>query len=76
VRLVADTEVVQAIEFESDDPALAGEMTVTYALADAGGGTEVVAVHENLPPGVAPEANELGWSISMDKLVRLVEGRR
>jgi len=76
VRLVADTEVVQAIEFESDDPAMAGEMTVTYTLRDAGGGTDVAAVHKNLPPGVSPEANELGWSISMDKLVRLLEDRR
>jgi uncharacterized protein YndB with AHSA1/START domain len=33
VRLVPDTEVVQAVEFETDDPALQGEMTITYALA-------------------------------------------
>jgi uncharacterized protein YndB with AHSA1/START domain len=75
VRLVPDTEVVQAIEFETDDPRMQGEMTVTYALADADGGTTVTGRHENLPPGVRPEDNELGWSMSMGKLAALVEGR-
>ena len=36
VRLVPDAEVVQAVEFETDDPAIAGEMTITYRLAAAG----------------------------------------
>jgi uncharacterized protein YndB with AHSA1/START domain len=74
VRLVPDTEVVQAIEFESDDPAMQGEMTVTYRLSEAGAGTELIGLHENLPAGVSPEDNELGWSMSIDKLARLVEG--
>jgi uncharacterized protein YndB with AHSA1/START domain len=73
VRLVPDTEVVQVVEFESDDPAMRGEMTITYSLADAQGGTDLVGSHENLPPGIEPEDNELGWSMSIDKLVRLVE---
>lgn len=73
VRLVPDTEVVQVVEFETDDPAMQGEMTITYTLADAGRGTDLVGLHENLPPGVPPADNELGWSISIDKLARLVE---
>jgi uncharacterized protein YndB with AHSA1/START domain len=74
-RLVPDTEVVQVVEFETDDPALQGEMTITYRLADApdGSGTEVTGTHENLPSGVAPEANELGWRMSLSKLAALVE---
>jgi uncharacterized protein YndB with AHSA1/START domain len=72
-RLVRDSEVVQVIEFESDDPAMRGEMTVAYRLVAVDGGTQVIAVHENVPPGVPPEANELGWSMSMDKLAALVE---
>jgi uncharacterized protein YndB with AHSA1/START domain len=75
VWLVPDTEVVQAIEFETDDPRMQGEMTVTYALADADGGTVLTGRHENLPPGVRPEDNELGWSMSVAKLAALVEGR-
>lgn len=73
VRLVPDTEVVQAVEFETDDPAVQGEMTITYLLADADHGTEVTGVHENLPAGVSAADNELGWNMSLDKLARLVE---
>ena len=73
VRLVPDTEVVQAVEFETDDPALQGEMTIAYILADADGGTDLVGVHEGLPPGVPPADNELGWTISLEKLAALVE---
>jgi uncharacterized protein YndB with AHSA1/START domain len=73
-RLVPDTEVVQVVEFETADPALGGEMTVTYTLADAGdGGTLLTGTHENLPSGVRPEDNELGWCQSIGKLARLVE---
>jgi uncharacterized protein YndB with AHSA1/START domain len=74
VRLVPDTEVVQAVEFESDDPAMQGEMTITYTLADADGGTDLVGLHGDLPPGVSPADNELGWSMSVEKLAKLVEG--
>ena len=74
VELVPDTRVVQAIEFETDNPDRQGEMTVTYDLADAPDGTtEVSGTHENLPPGVAPADNELGWRMSMQKLATLVE---
>ena len=73
VRLVPDVEVVQTIEFETDDPGMQGEMTVTYTLGDTGDGTDLVAVHANVPPGVAPGDNEVGWNMSIDKLARLVE---
>jgi uncharacterized protein YndB with AHSA1/START domain len=75
-RLVPDTEVVQVVEFETDDPGMKGEMTITYSLTDADDGTELVGVHENLPPGVPPADNELGWRMSLDKLAKLVEGRQ
>ena len=76
VRLVPDAEVVQEVEFETDDPTMQGAMTITYSLSDApGGGTTVTGVHEGVPPGVAPEDNELGWQISMGKLANLVEER-
>lgn len=73
VKLVPGTEVVQAVEFETDDPAMAGEMTITYVLADAHGGTDLVGIHQNVPPGVPPDDNELGWRMSLAKLAKLVE---
>jgi uncharacterized protein YndB with AHSA1/START domain len=75
VKLVPDTEVVQVVEFETDDPTMQGDMTITYMLADAGGGTNLTGLHENLPRGVSPADNELGWSMSIDKLAKLVESR-
>jgi len=76
VSLVPDTRVVQSVEFETDDPDTQGEMTITYSLADApGGGTDVTGRHEGLPSGVSEADNELGWSMSMGKLARLVEAR-
>jgi len=73
VKLVPDEQVVEVVEFETTDPALRGEMTITIALADADGGTEIMAVHDGLPPGVPPADNEAGWRSSLAKLAALVE---
>lgn len=74
VTLVPDTQVVERIEFETSDPAMRGAMTSSITLADAaGGGTELVAVHEDVPPGVKPEDNEAGWRDALSKLAALVE---
>jgi uncharacterized protein YndB with AHSA1/START domain len=74
-ELVPDEKVVEVDEFETDDPALSGPMTITVRLTDAaGGGTDLVAVHEGLPDGVRPEDNELGWRESLTRLAALVEG--
>jgi uncharacterized protein YndB with AHSA1/START domain len=73
VRLVPDEQVVEAMEFETDDELMRGEMTVTFTLTEADGGTDVLAVHDNVPPGIAPADNELGWRMSLQKLARLVE---
>jgi uncharacterized protein YndB with AHSA1/START domain len=73
-ELVPDQKVVEVDEFETDDPALRGPMTITVTLADAvDGGTELVAVHEGLPSGVREEDNELGWTESLTRLAALVE---
>jgi uncharacterized protein YndB with AHSA1/START domain len=73
VKLVPDEQVVRVVEFETPDPALQGEMTDAITLRDADGGTEVLGVHDGLPPGVAPADNELGWRMALDKLAALVE---
>jgi uncharacterized protein YndB with AHSA1/START domain len=73
VRLVPDEQVVEVVEFETADPALRGEMTITITLTDADGGTELHAVHDGLPRGVPPADNEAGWRSSLAKLAALVE---
>ncbi len=74
VRLVPDEQVIEVVEFETTDPALRGAMTITFTLTDAGGGgTDLVAVHDGVPPGVPPSDNEAGWHSSLAKLAALVE---
>ena len=73
VKLVPDEQVVEELEFESSQEALQGTMRITITLSDAGGGTELVAVHEGVPAGVAPADNEAGWSISLRKLAAMLE---
>jgi uncharacterized protein YndB with AHSA1/START domain len=73
VKLVPNERVVEAVEFETADPALRGEMTITTTLADADGGTEVLAVHDGLPPGLSTADNEEGWRQALAKLAELVE---
>jgi len=73
VKLVPNEQVIEVLEFETDDPALQGEMTITFTLTNAEGGADVLGVHENLPPGVSPADNETGWRMALDKLAALVE---
>src|SRR6266700_364076 len=73
VKLVTNKQVVEVVEFETTDPALRGEMTITITLADADGGTDVLAVHDGLPPGVPIADNEAGWREALAKLAALVE---
>ena len=65
--------VVEVDEFETEDPALRGEMTITITLTDADGGTNLLAVHDGLPPGVSSADNETGWRMALAKLAAFVE---
>ena len=74
-KLVPNEQVVEVDKFETSDPALRGEMTITITLVDGDGGTDLVAIHDGLPPGVSAADNELGWSLALTKLAALVESR-
>jgi len=73
LKLVPNEQLVEVDEFETTDPALRGEMTITIRLVDAGGGTDVLAVHEGQPRGVPATDNETGWRMALAKLAALVE---
>jgi uncharacterized protein YndB with AHSA1/START domain len=72
-RLVPDELVTEVFAFETADPGLAGEMTMTMTLAEADGGTSVTFVHEDVPDSIPPADNELGMQMALDHLARLVE---
>ncbi|MEV0399220.1 SRPBCC domain-containing protein [Actinoallomurus sp. NPDC050550] len=76
VKLVPNEQVVEEFEFEAEDPALRGTMTMTTTLTDADGGTDVVIVHEGLPDVVPAADNETGTRMALANLARLVEGGR
>lgn len=73
VKLVPDQEVVEVLEFETPDPELRGEMTVTTTLTDTADGTDVLMVHEGIPDKIPPADNETGTRMALDNLARLVE---
>ncbi len=73
VKRVPNEQVIEVDEFESDDPALRGEMTITITLTDAIGGTDVTAVHEGVPESVSAADNETGWRMALTRLAMLVE---
>lgn len=74
IRLVPNEEIVEADEFETEDPTMQGRMTITYTLTEADGGTDLLVVHEGLPSGVMASDNEIGWRMALEKLASLVEG--
>lgn len=73
VELAPHEKIVELVEFESPDPAFAGEMKMTTTFAETATGTEVTVLCEDLPPGIRPEDNELGCRESLQNLARLVE---
>jgi uncharacterized protein YndB with AHSA1/START domain len=72
-RLVPELLVVEVTEFESDDTGLRGAMRAVWTLTPSGAGTDVAAVHENVPPGVSLDDNEEGWRQAVEKLAAWVE---
>lgn len=72
-RLVPDACVVEQVEFETADPRMQGPMRITTRLVPEGTGTRLSAVHEDLPPGVAPADNEVGWQESLARLAALLQ---
>jgi uncharacterized protein YndB with AHSA1/START domain len=73
VELTPPTRIVEAITFDSTDPAFAGEMTMVVIFEDRDGGTEVTILFEHIPPGIRPEDNEAGTRSSLAKLACYIE---
>lgn len=68
VELVPDQRVVEAVEFESSDPAFAGEMVITTSLTPVPGGTEVTITCSNVPPGIREEDHQAGLASTLANL--------
>jgi uncharacterized protein YndB with AHSA1/START domain len=71
--LVTDERVVEVMEFESTDPDLGGEMTMTTSLREVAVGTEVELRHDGIPDAIAPQDNATGTRMALAKLAAYVE---
>lgn len=73
LELVPDRRVVQTVEFESDDPAFAGVMTMRWDIEPEPGGATVTITAINVPPGVRPEDHDAGMRSTLENLAAFVE---
>lgn len=73
VELVPNERVVQRAVFQSDDPAMAGTMTITWSFSASAAGTEVSVVCEDVPRGISKEDHDIGLRSSLENLAAHVE---
>ena len=73
VELTPPRRIVEAITFDSVDPAFAGEMIMEIILEAEDDGTIVSIVFKNIPSGIRPEDNEAGTRSTLAQLARYVE---
>jgi uncharacterized protein YndB with AHSA1/START domain len=72
VEIVPGVRVVQAVDFVSDDPAYAGTMVMTWAVAAAEGGTRVEIRADDVPDGISAEDHAVGLASSLANLAAYV----
>ena len=75
VELVPGDRVVQAVEFESDDPAFKGTMTMTWSLEPVDSGSRVEIRAEDVPPGISAEDHAAGLASSLRNLADYLSPR-
>ncbi|WP_439600258.1 SRPBCC family protein [Devosia sp.] len=73
-ELVPGQRVVQLVRFRSDDPAFAGTMRMVWDLEPAEGGTRVIFLGEDVPPGISKEDHDAGLRSSLENLKVYVMG--
>lgn len=73
VDLVPDRRVVERIEFESDDAAFDGAMTVSTILEAAPEGTKVTIRCENVPAGISQADHQEGIASTLANLAAFTE---
>lgn len=73
LALVEDETIAQAVDFESDDPAFAGTMRMTWTLRADGEGTLVSIVCANVPVGITADDHDEGLRSSLANLAAFIE---
>jgi uncharacterized protein YndB with AHSA1/START domain len=70
VSLERGRRIVQSVEFDSTDPAFAGEMIMTWTFEPAPAGTHVTVMAENVPTGISEADHAEGLRSSLENLAR------
>jgi uncharacterized protein YndB with AHSA1/START domain len=73
LELLPGRRIKQSVEFESSDPAFAGEMTLTWLFEPAPEGSIVTVTAENVPSGISKADHDAGLKSSLDHLAGVVE---
>ena len=73
IDIVPGVRVVQAVTFVSDDPGLAGTMTMTWEVTATGDGTRVDIRADQVPSGISAEDHAAGLASSPASLAVDVE---
>jgi uncharacterized protein YndB with AHSA1/START domain len=73
IELVPGVRVVQAVDFESDDPSFAGTMTMTWELVAANDGTRVEIRADDVPDGISAEDHAAGLASSLANLATFLD---
>lgn len=68
VDIVPNTRVVQAGDFDSDDPSFGGTMTMTWELTAVDAGTRLEVRADNVPEGISAQDHADGLNSSLANL--------
>ncbi len=74
VVIDAPRRMVWTVVFASDDPAFAGEMTMTWDFEPTGTGTRITVTAENVPAGISVADHQQGLDATLRNLARWAAG--
>ena len=72
-EIVENERIVWEVDFESDDPAFAGTMRMTWTFEPVADGTLVSIAAENVPSGISKKDHDTGLRSSLEQLAAHVE---
>ncbi|MBM7047803.1 MULTISPECIES: SRPBCC family protein [Rhizobium] len=73
LEIIPDVRIVQAVDFQSDDPAFAGTMVMTWSLDVVPSGTKVTIICEDVPHGISKEDHDEGLKSTLGNLAKYLE---
>lgn len=73
LELSPGERVLQAVDFESDDPIYGGTMRMTWTVTAADGGALVEITAQDVPPGISAADHATGMASSLANLADYVE---